>query len=143
MFVDPEFADRAEVWTKALPGLEVIEVGAAFEQWRDVQADGDPGVAIDPEQPAAQMYTSGTTGLPKGVVFAAPQLLCRWSGACRDHGDPWIGWSAADVSLSGIPLFHIGGIWWVATTLCAGAELVIIPSFTGVPGASGARRLWG
>lgn len=130
LFVDTEFSERAKAWAAALPGLRVIEVGTAFEAWRDAQSAGDPGVTIDPEQPAAQMYTSGTTGLPKGVVLPHRSFFAVVR-SLREHGDPWIAWTAEDVSLSGIPLFHIGGIWWVATTLCAGATLVIIPSFSG------------
>lgn len=84
----------------------------------------DPG----PEQPVLQMYTSGTTGLPKGVVLAQRSLFAirdRLAGADLD----WIDWRPGDRSLIGIPGFHIGGIWWAMQGFSAGVTNVAMPRF--------------
>src|SRR5262249_44076787 len=49
----------------------------------------------------------------------------------RAAGDPWLGWNAADVTICGMPAFHIGGLWWTMTTLDAGATLVVLDAFAG------------
>lgn len=88
----------------------------------------DTPVAPAPVAPwdlVAIMYTSGTTGLSKGVRithahaygYAAPEIY----GAC----------DADDIALVVLPLFHIGGQWkGVLNALIAGASAVILPRFS-------------
>ncbi len=67
LFVDPELEPLA---SGAPAGLEVVRLGGEYER---LVASGDPaGVPSslrDEEEPIAIDYTSGTTGLPKGVVY--------------------------------------------------------------------------
>lgn len=58
--------------------------------------------ADDPERPVAIVFTSGTTGLPKGALFANRQLAAI---TAIDVGDRWDGGS---VSLAGTSLAHLG-----------------------------------
>ena len=87
-------------------------------------------VAVDREDVAVQMYTSGTTGKPKGVMLAHRSFVAVVE-SMRSVGDPWIGWSERDVSLMAIPSFHIGGMWWAMTGFNAGATNVVVPAFSG------------
>jgi long-chain acyl-CoA synthetase len=86
------------------------------------------GEAYDAEDVVVQIYTSGTTGRPKGVqlpnrsFFALPQRL-------HAAGEPWIGWTDRSVSLVFVPLFHIGGLWWLVRGLALGSANVVLPSF--------------
>jgi fatty acid CoA ligase FadD36 len=59
----------------------------------------------DPEAPAIVMYTSGTTGLPKGAVIPRRAIVAglEWLA------DAW-GWTAADTLAHGLPLFHVHGL---------------------------------
>jgi malonyl-CoA/methylmalonyl-CoA synthetase len=60
---------------------------------------------VDPEAPALIVYTSGTTGPPKGAV-----LPHRALGSNLDAlADAW-DWTAADTVVHGLPLFHVHGL---------------------------------
>ena len=64
-----------------------------------------------------QLYTSGTTGLPKGVMLANRNIatMIELAGAdAFDIDDP-------TVSLVAMPLFHIGGSGWALTRHVRGA----------------------
>jgi fatty acid CoA ligase FadD36 len=59
----------------------------------------------DPAETAMIMYTSGTTGAPKGVVISR-----RAIAACLDGlAEAWA-WTADDVLVHGLPLFHVHGL---------------------------------
>ena len=60
---------------------------------------------IDPEAPALVMYTSGTTGLPKGAVIPRRAIAAGLDGLA----DAW-GWTPADTLCHGLPLFHVHGL---------------------------------
>ncbi len=81
------------------------------------------------------MYTSGTTGRPKGAMLSHQNLVVNtmnwiYETGARD-GDVW---------LSGLPLFHIGGLNGVLPFLALGSLAVIEPS-TGFDPALSLRRL--
>ncbi|BBY65597.1 AMP-binding protein [Mycolicibacterium helvum] len=102
----------------------------AFAAWRDSAPAGElPDLPIDRDTPVVQMYTSGTTGRPKGVVLAH-----RTFNSVRELLDDaelnWIDWAGSDVSLIALPAFHIGGMWWATQALNGGIPSVVIPRFT-------------
>jgi fatty-acyl-CoA synthase len=84
-------------------------LAAADERYAERTAAADPAaflpVRCDPEDVYCLLYTSGTTGAPKGVMI--PHRQVAWNGyntACC-----W-GLSAADVSPIFTPLYHAGGL---------------------------------
>ncbi|WP_416897322.1 MAG: fatty acid--CoA ligase [Minwuia sp.] len=79
-----------------------------YEAWRDSHGDGECGVDVLPQDTACQMYTSGTTGHPKGVELSHHNLIAQMPVATRR----WAGWNADDVNLICMPLFHIAGGGW-------------------------------
>jgi acyl-CoA synthetase (AMP-forming)/AMP-acid ligase II len=113
-------AQRAAMLERVAPALTVIaRSGAVAPTGETVDVDCDGGsVALlpelasggslppapppDPERPVAVVFTSGTTGTPKGAVFAARQL-----DAIRriDVGDRW---GAGGALLLGTSLSHLG-----------------------------------
>jgi acyl-CoA synthetase (AMP-forming)/AMP-acid ligase II len=104
-----------------------------FSQWRDVQRADEPAVAVSPDDVAIQMYTSGTTGHPKGVQL---QHRCFFDlQRLPPHDDmQWNDWSDNDVSLVAMPSFHIGGVGYGVWGLRAGAKNIVVSEFD--PGAT-------
>ncbi len=60
---------------------------------------------IDDARPCFILYTSGTTGLPKGVVLSRRAIASGLDALA----DAWA-WSARDVLAHGLPLFHVHGL---------------------------------
>lgn len=132
LFVGREFHGVAAELTPELPQLAHVvaltgkhEGWPEYRSWRDAQPTRNPELGGGPEDIVAQMYTSGTTGNPKGVQLPNRSFFAIMRELER-AGDPWIGWSDADVALHNLPSFHIQGLWWMITTLNSGAELVIM-----------------
>ncbi|MEO6571120.1 MAG: AMP-binding protein, partial [Ilumatobacteraceae bacterium] len=77
-------------------------------------------VAVDDDATGLVMYTSGTTGLPKGVVIPRRAIAADLDGLA----DAW-GWSADDTLVHGLPLFHVHGlVLGVLGALRVGSKLV-------------------
>ena len=127
---DPKiaFADGArrqvlsEVGANRVPVLDVADDLEAL-----VQAGPDARtvapVAADPDAPFLQLYTSGTTGHPKGAT-----LTQRSMAAIAEEGAAHLGpVLAGDVMLICLPMFHIAAIDLIAFALVRGAAMVILP----------------
>ncbi|MEJ7800882.1 MAG: acyl-CoA synthetase [Ilumatobacter sp.] len=72
------------------------------------------------DRPALIMYTSGTTGLPKGVMIPRRAIAAGLDGLA----DAW-GWTPDDTLVHGLPLFHVHGlILGVLGALRVGSKLV-------------------
>jgi malonyl-CoA/methylmalonyl-CoA synthetase len=82
-----------------------------------------PGPAT-PDAPALLAYTSGTTGIPKGVTLTHANLLASIRAAML----AWR-WHADDVLVHALPLSHQHGLGGVHATLLAGSRAVILPRF--------------
>jgi len=93
-----------------------------FPAWRDAgTAGGDPGFEPGPDDVVTQLYTSGTTGLPKGVMISGRNLATILTGAVevfRIEEDT--------VSMVAMPLFHIGGTGWALSGMSRGGHSVIV-----------------
>src|SRR5579859_5306312 len=75
------------------------------------------------ESPAAVMYTSGTTGRPKGAVIDHGAFLAQGRGAV----EVWR-WTARDILVHALPLFHLHGLGMgLHGTLLSGASATLIP----------------
>ncbi len=134
-FVGPEFIDTARGLLPELPDLRLTvatEGGAAdwpdYPSWRDAQSDADPMVPIAFEDVALQLYTSGTTGHPKGAMLSHRALL---QGRLQhaDNQAEWNRWKDDDVSLVAMPVAHIGGTGWGISGIHNGAKGVIAREF--------------
>ncbi|MGH3629186.1 MAG: acyl-CoA synthetase [Sciscionella sp.] len=84
---------------------------------------GPPAIELDGDMLAFVIYTSGTTGRPKGAMITHQNLVCNTMNWIYE-----IGPRESDVWLSGLPLFHIGGLNGVLPFLHLGATSVITAS---------------
>jgi fatty-acyl-CoA synthase len=89
-----------------------------------VNEPGEPATAADVpnDSPALIMYTSGTTGRPKGAVLTHTNLSCQTTANLYTHG-----FAADDIGFIGVPFFHIAGIGNLLTGMLMGLPTVIHP----------------
>jgi malonyl-CoA/methylmalonyl-CoA synthetase len=100
-------ADSAPASVLAAPGTR-LPAGLQSVPRRDVTLDGgdfEPLPEPDAEAPALIVYTSGTTGSPKGVVLPRRALLSTLDAVA----DAWQ-WTSEDVLVHALPLFHVHGL---------------------------------
>jgi fatty-acyl-CoA synthase len=135
LFVGPEFVEQVRGIQPQLPGVRSFidtEGGAPdwqdFATWRDAQSGDDPKIDISPRDIAIQLYTSGTTGKPKGAMLSHANVLCLMRAGGGERPD-WNTWTKDDVSLVAMPVFHIGGSGWGLLGLYHGAKAVIAREF--------------
>ena len=96
----------------------------AFDDWFAAGAATFDPVAAKPEDPMLQLYSSGTTGLPKGVVLSHAGLAYN----CRQGVEVW---GVTDTSVVGnaLPTFHIAGANMALFALYSGATGASYPDF--------------
>jgi len=119
----------------SIPTLEQLYAAGDFSAagmiaWRDLIAGGQrvpqealaaAGAAVKPQDPVAIMYTSGTTGQPKGVVLDHPGLINKSMVATERQGI-----SAIDRLCLFFPLFHMFGNTCIALAgILRGAALIM------------------
>ncbi len=119
------------------PSLEhVIVLGdrvpAGCRPWTDIERLGSSigapaldGIRVGPDDAAAMLYTSGTTGEPKGCLLSHGNIYYK----CRVYQDLH-GWTARDRYLVPVPYFHIfGAMGGVAANCLAGSTQVVMDVF--------------
>lgn len=117
-----------------IPGVDrVIFFGESGEDGFDALR-GDPDeeeldrvtAEVGPDDPALILYTSGTTGRPKGAVLTHRSMLASARGQVDRLGS-----TAEDVYLCVMPLNHVGGITCsVTSALLEGSTLVLAEAFS-------------
>ncbi|WP_448581829.1 long-chain-fatty-acid--CoA ligase [Thermaurantiacus sp.] len=121
-------ADRA--FGSVIAGAGVTGLTIVWtEEFDAFLADATPDDSLAPSGPETivlQLYTSGTTGFPKGALLTNRSLLGTIAKGALT-GEAWSLWRDDDVALVAMPLFHIGGTGWALHALHAGATMVILP----------------
>ncbi len=130
---DTEFADTVRQMRADIPGVEtfvqVVDThpkvedipGPEYEEFLDSSPPGEHREALDSElDPISINYTSGTTGMPKGVQFHARGAYLNALGEILESGVTW-----RSTYLWTLPMFHCNGwchTWGItavgATHLC-------------------------
>ncbi|RSN27828.1 acyl-CoA synthetase [Amycolatopsis sp. WAC 04169] len=114
--LNPKIGERelAHILTDSEPVLVLAEPGADLPTGldglprRDIVLEGAPvdlPAEPDAQAPALIVYTSGTTGPPKGVVLPR-RAIATTLDALEDAWE----WTADDVLVHGLPLFHVHGL---------------------------------
>ena len=128
LFVGAEFLAHLEKFEGELQTIrKIIVVGAAhpthedYETWLGRQVAEDPGVESGSDDVCLQLYTSGTTGLPKGVMLTNRNLF-----TFIDEVAPTLGLTPTSVSMVVMPLFHIAGSGWGLVGMAMGARTILM-----------------
>jgi acyl-CoA synthetase (AMP-forming)/AMP-acid ligase II len=134
IFLDSEYEPIVIDLKDSLPALKTIIVvdtnggNTGFSDWRENYPNTPHSPFSGSDDPVAQLYTSGTTGLPKGVILANRSFFAIRT-ALADNNLNWIDWQPDDISLIGIPGFHVGGLWWAMQGFNAGITNVAMKMF--------------
>lgn len=107
-------APRAQIARKL--GFEVVPVETL------PHAEPPPMPDLDADSPAAILYTSGTTGRPKGALLDHGNFLAQGRGAL----EVWR-WTSKDTLVHALPLFHLHGLGMgLHGTLLSGGNAVLV-----------------
>jgi len=126
LVIGAEFVPHIEKIEAELRTVTTIVVLGGHERWADygewvaTQPDDDPGVAPEPADVAFLIFTSGTTGLPKGAMMTQQGFFAAFTAL--DH------WRLDErsVSLAMMPMFHFAGSGWSLLSLSMGCRTVLL-----------------
>ncbi len=101
--------------------VPVVVLGEAYEAWLAAGSATDPAVPASPDDVVLQLYSSGTTGRPKGAMITSANLAftAQMAGTAWQMGPD-------SVNLVASPLFHIGGAGYGLTALSQGGHTVLV-----------------
>ena len=120
LFAGAQFIDSArEVQTNSSACKLVVEVTAdgLYGGWATSSASHSADMGSR-DAILFQMYTSGTTGKPKGALISQKNVLALMDNGCRELGP----FHETSRSLVCMPLFHVAGSAWLFFGLAAGCR---------------------
>lgn len=125
LLVGVEFLPVIEQIRGKLTGVErVIPVGGeadGYEQFLAGAPASEPGHLAQPDDCFLQLYTSGTTGYPKGAMLTHRSIAAHSRAAA-----PGFGFGHDSVNMVAMPLFHVGGTSWALAGMAEGSQTIVV-----------------
>ncbi|HZG90282.1 MAG TPA: long-chain-fatty-acid--CoA ligase [Pseudonocardia sp.] len=125
LFVGPEFAGAVAQLRDKIPAVEkVIHVGGEADEYEAWLAAHEPDTEVHgaaPEDCFVQLYTSGTTGFPKGAMLTHRGMLAHARNVMVDFELD----DNARVQVA-MPLFHVGGTSYALLAVATGAHILML-----------------
>ncbi len=136
LFVGPEFTDFVRQIAPTLDHVETI-IGAEaasgdipdYRTWRDGFAATDPTIPCAAGDDAVQLYTSGTTGRPKGAIMTHGSILGQRTPEEEAALEDWQRSEPGETSLLAMPCFHVSGTGYGISILRAGTRAVVVREY--------------
>lgn len=124
LFVHPSLAGT--VFTAAFRSVErIIVLGAEYEAWLAEAPEGAPLEGIDEMDPFVLVYSSGTTGQPKGIVISHRSRALTFHGMAMEYGC----YGPDDLQLGIAPMAHGAGFAFIMASLYFGGTVEVMPKF--------------
>ncbi len=136
IIAEEEFVPVIERSTAELDGIahRVLIGSTAQAPWVPysamlVLAAGLPSELVDPDDRVVQMYTSGTTGAPKGALLTHKNIVALVTSWLLELPlQP-----RTDLFLQVTPLFHVGGMLLLLSCVAAGTPMLLLAEFSPGP----------
>ncbi|VAX34957.1 Long-chain-fatty-acid--CoA ligase [hydrothermal vent metagenome] len=109
---------------KVILCAEVFEGALSYQDLMAEASEALDEVSIGDKDPSLIMYTSGTTGKPKGILLNYKHL--EGSPEAMKH---FVDLTDKDIKLAAIPLSHIAGFIYIQNCLCFGITTVLMGRF--------------
>ncbi len=105
-------------------GAEILTLGRDYERALALSDACEPPDLAEPEDGLIVLYTSGTTGMPKGAVISHRAMVARALISFIDRP-----FAPDDAYLAWTPMFHMGSTDYVYSTLLRGGKVIILDGF--------------
>ncbi|MDZ7676712.1 MAG: acyl-CoA synthetase [Acidimicrobiales bacterium] len=129
-----DMADVVDGWSQDLGRLDVrLSVGGGidgFADFDDVLSASDPAPREDEREGQLMLYSSGTTGRPKGILPPLPRSpFGQAKGGITPVAQGLYGIDASSVYLSPAPMYHAAPLGWTIAAHRLGATVVVMERF--------------
>jgi acyl-CoA synthetase (AMP-forming)/AMP-acid ligase II len=125
LFVGAEFLPVVDQVRDKLSTVErVVVVGGdadEYEAWLAAADPAEPAHEARPDDCFLQLYTSGTTGFPKGAMLTHRSMAAHTLAAA-----PAFGYTQDSVNLAAMPMFHVSGTSWSLLSLYTGGRTIVV-----------------
>ena len=96
----------------------------SYEELLRNAPDEEPHIHVSPEDLTMIMYTSGATGIPKGVMATQRNIMANTNTMCLE-----LDIMPEDVTVLAMPLYHNGGFWPTMSIVYRGGTIILMPRF--------------